>query len=329
MRQRRVLLAVVVVVVVLAAGVGWAAGRSLQSSDEARSDVAAPEPSLITVAVESVSLESSLVVRGSVRFEGSTNVVVSGGVGPAVITGVPPVRGDVVAEGDVFVEVTGRPVFVLAGELPMFRSLAPGSEGDDVLQFEQALARIGYDPGNIDGVFDEALEQTISAWYSDAGYSASGPTTDQQAQLSAAQADVLNARSGLRASEQGLADAQRPVAESTRLQLDLSVRESQRLLDDVTAEHVKAVADTAAVRDSAVVGRDAALAAAGVAADRLAGAVGGVHPDTGLVPRWRLGPGRLGKRRWGLPSPDRGHEMRGRVGGLPVGAGDQISRPRQ
>lgn len=40
-------------------------------------------------------------------------------------------------------EVTGRPVTVLEGVLPMWRDFEPGIEGPDVLQLQEALARLG------------------------------------------------------------------------------------------------------------------------------------------------------------------------------------------
>ncbi len=283
MKQRRIL-ALVVAIAVFAAAAGWFAGRQLKSSNEAQADVAAPEPSLITVGVESVSLESSVVVRGTVRFEGSTSVTVSGGLGPAVVTGAPPAQGDVVNEGDVFVEVTGRPVFVLAGELPMFRSIVPGAEGDDVVQFEEALQRLGYDVGTVDGVYDEALEQAVTAWYSDAGYSASGPTLEEQEQLAAAASAVTAARSALRSSEQSLAQARASVPESTRLALDQSVRDAQRALDDSLAERAAAQTEADQARDAQIVVRDAAKVTLADATTRLAAAAAGTHPDTGLAP---------------------------------------------
>ena len=52
--------------------------------------------------------------------------------------------------GDVLVEVTGRPVIALTGPLPAYRDLVVGDIGPDVAQLEQALAAIGFDPGEPD-----------------------------------------------------------------------------------------------------------------------------------------------------------------------------------
>lgn len=82
---------------------------------------------------------------------------------PAVVTIAPPPVGGEVVEGDVVVEVSGRPVFVLEGTAPMYRSLRPGMSGADVVQLQVALARLGYEP-DADGVFGEATK--ASCWWS-------------------------------------------------------------------------------------------------------------------------------------------------------------------
>lgn len=283
MRQRR-LLAVVVLVAVVSAGLSWVAASSLQSSDEAQSDVAAPEASLITVPVESATLSSSVVTRGDVRFEGSVSIEVSAGLGPAVVTKAPPERGALVEEGDMFVEVTGRPVFVMQGDLPMFRDLVPGIEGDDVRQLEVALDRLGYDVGGIDGVYDQALEEAVSGFYTDAGYRAPGPSLQEQEQLTQAEEAVTQARGQVRSSEQALAEALRPVAESTRLQLDQSVTLAQREVTDLEEARDAAVLEATQARDAALVERDELAVASVTADDRLAQAQEGTHPDTGVAP---------------------------------------------
>ena len=36
----------------------------------------------------------------------------------------------------------------------MYRTLSPGSKGPDVLQLEQTLDRLGFDPGTVDDEYD-------------------------------------------------------------------------------------------------------------------------------------------------------------------------------
>ena len=53
--------------------------------------------------------------------------------------------GDEVLEGTRLIEVSGRPVFALQGDVPVYRTLTPGMAGADVAQMQVALARLGYD----------------------------------------------------------------------------------------------------------------------------------------------------------------------------------------
>ena len=59
--------------------------------------------------------------------------------------------------------VSDRPVFLLEGELPSYRDLGPGIRGDDVRQLETSLARMGFDPGPEDGLFDGSTATAVAA----------------------------------------------------------------------------------------------------------------------------------------------------------------------
>ena len=147
-------MAVVAAVAVLSAGVGWIAGQRIKSPAEIAAEQAPPEPSLITVPVEMRELSQSLVVRGTVRSNESTPLEATSVSGETIITRLTKEASSELVEGDVAIEVAGRPIFVLEGSLPVFRNLIPTLEGPDVEQLERALSRLGHDPGTIDGVFD-------------------------------------------------------------------------------------------------------------------------------------------------------------------------------
>jgi hypothetical protein len=66
-----------------------------------------------------------------------------------------------IQEGDTLLEVTGRPVLVLQGELPMYRRMVIGTEGPDVAQLERALVRLGYDVGQVDTVFHASTASAV------------------------------------------------------------------------------------------------------------------------------------------------------------------------
>ena len=71
--RRRLFLAVVVCAVLFGAG-GFVLGQQLESPEDARAEVAAPERSLIAVPVEAVALSNDVVVRGDAEFEGAVDL---------------------------------------------------------------------------------------------------------------------------------------------------------------------------------------------------------------------------------------------------------------
>ena len=185
MRRGTAGVAALTLVVVAAAG-GWVAGRRVKSPDQVKAEAAPPKPSRLTVPVEKRVLSSTLIVRGLVRYGEPKAVVlpqstVKQNVNPVVSQ--PPTKASTLKEGDKALEVGGRPVFVLTGELPAYRDLRPGDSGVDVQQLEEALARLGHDPGPIDGTYDSATENAVEGWYRGAGYEAFGPTDAQRTQL--------------------------------------------------------------------------------------------------------------------------------------------------
>lgn len=238
MMQRKKLLAVVAAIAVGSSAVGWIAGQRIKSPAEIASETAAPTPSLITVPVESRVLSSTVIVRGTVTFDEQTEISVSGsaaiGATSAVITRVPLQPGDQLSEGDVLIEVSGRPVIALQGELPVFRNLTPGLEGPDVTQLEAALIRLGYDPGTPDTTYDTATEAAVEQFFRDLGYAPAGPSFDAVATLEAAQARLRGAQESLRIAEEAATSA--GVANSTRLQLDTSVAAAEQQLAIVNGQ---------------------------------------------------------------------------------------------
>lgn len=94
--------------------------------------------------------------------------------------------GDLMERGSVLYELDAEPITVLYGELPAYRTLAEGAEGDDVLQLEENLASLGYhadldedddeiDGGfEVDGVFDAATTDAVLRWQEDIGAEETG-----------------------------------------------------------------------------------------------------------------------------------------------------------
>lgn len=86
--------------------------------------------------------------------------------------------GTEVRLGDVLYTVDGRPVVVMSGSLPAWRTLSTASDdGSDVLQLEQSLVALGYDPDGemtVDEEFDTNTENAVEAWQTGLGIEATG-----------------------------------------------------------------------------------------------------------------------------------------------------------
>ncbi|MEM7271795.1 MAG: peptidoglycan-binding protein [Actinomycetota bacterium] len=280
--NRRALLAVVAAVAVISAGIGWIAGQRIKSPAEIAADQAPPEPSLITVPVELRELSQRLVVRGTVRSNESTPLSATSASGETIITRLTAQAGDELTEGDVAIEVAGRPVFVLQGDLPVFRSLIPTLEGPDVRQLEEALDRLGYDPGELDGIYDGDTADAVEELYRAAGYKPVEPSEQDLANLKAERSAVTEAESAVTEAQRALDQAAAGPGEAERLQLDQSVTQAEQALEDARAG--AEVTQATRAREDAEKAAADAKTAADTAAGRLSQAKGGTHPDTEQPP---------------------------------------------
>ncbi len=222
--------------VVAAGGIGWFAGSRITSPAEAAAQAQAPEASLITAAVEKRVLSADVVARGSINYDDPVALSLGGTIGEQgqtqIVTMVPETGTDL-NEGGVALEVSGRPVILLQGELPVYRDLRPGSRGDDVLQLEQALQRLGY-LATADSTWAPETGAAIQALYTAAGYNANTTSKTDQAALEAA-------RDGLRAANQQLQDATKALNEaggatgSVLLEAQAAVSDAQGTLSTAQA----------------------------------------------------------------------------------------------
>lgn len=197
-------------VAIIALVAGLVLGRFVISPVDAATGQGAPDPGLVTVPVEFGELSNDITMRGDVAYADAVEVTLdtSSFEGAAVVTGLVPEVGSELKELSVALEVTGRPVIVLPGELPAYRSLAYGDSGPDVVQLKQALAAVGIDGGNADSdVFDEATAAGIDALYEKVGY-----PSPQAAEGSEEAVDA--AREGVRAAEESLASAKAALSQA-------------------------------------------------------------------------------------------------------------------
>jgi len=206
------MLAGLVGVVIVAAGIGWFFGSQIRSPAEAAAEAEPPPASNITVEVVSEELSADVVTRGDVVYDEPVQVSLSGSFADQperLIVTQTVEAGATLDEGDMVVEVVGRPVMLLVGEIPMYRDLRPGSSGDDVAQLEEALSRLGFFEGAPNASWDDATGSAVAAWYEEAGYRANGLSEEDEAAL-------RSARDRVRSAEGAVADSITAVNESGR-----------------------------------------------------------------------------------------------------------------
>ncbi len=235
MNRRRLAAAVIGVVVTSSVG-GFIVGSRITSPAEVAARTAPPTAAPILVPVERRVLASDVVTRGTGRYGSPQKLAVAASaLKPAAgLIAELPVISTELKEGDRVANASGRPLFLLVGPRPMSRDLGPGLTGDDVMELEQALQRLGFDVGPVDGTYDEATEAGVTAWYSANGFAAFTATPDQLAairaretELAAASIDRITA-DGAVATAQAALEAARATAESAARHQESTMRSVER-----------------------------------------------------------------------------------------------------
>jgi Putative peptidoglycan binding domain. len=157
--------------------------------------------------VEQRALIATVVAQGSLEYGSRRSLTLAGTVGASEeggkgdtavqrVTKV-PTRGSELKEGSVLMQVSGRPVMVLRGPVPMYRTIGPGSSGDDVRQLQNALNRLGFTTGGVTGTYGQRTASAVSRWYRSKGYTAQEPTTADRQQLGQLESAVSDAQLAL------------------------------------------------------------------------------------------------------------------------------------
>ncbi|MDQ1204442.1 hypothetical protein [Microbacterium sp. SORGH_AS_0862] len=218
--------------------IGLLVGTFVVSPVEAASRADAPEPGLITVPVEFGELSNDVTIRADVGYADAVEVTIDTATlsGPAVVTGQVPEVGAELNSLSIALEVAGRPVIVLPGDLPAYRSLRFGVSGPDVVQLKNALRSVGIDGGDpASNVFDAQTAAGITALYAAVGYPA--PSGDEGAAqaVSAAEAGVRSAQQAVAAARADLDKARSGADVVTVKSADNAVAAAQRAVDDAIA----------------------------------------------------------------------------------------------
>lgn len=234
--SRTIWIMAAVAVVSLAGGLGLS--QLIKSPAEAAAATAPPAAGPITVPVESRVLSNDVTIRGDVRYDDPAQIRIETGDlgGPAIVTGHVPDVGTTLEAASVALEVAGRPVIVLVGALPTYRTLSAGVSGPDVLQLKSALAALGIDAGDTaSDRYDAATAAGVIALYHRVGYEPPTPSKALADALVAARDQIAQAQDALAAAQRARVKATAGPAQSELIRLDADVRSAQQDLDDATA----------------------------------------------------------------------------------------------
>lgn len=219
-------------------GVGWTSSLWVRSPGQVAAETAPPPPSVITVPVEREVLRSEVVVRGSVVAAQTMTVAgaaLGGDDGPPVVTAVQVGAGEEVAAGQVVMEISGRPLFVLSGAVPVYRDLRPGQDGKDIAQFQEALEALGFSSGSDEaGYFGSGTKSAVRDFYESIGYEPLPASPDDDTLVQAADDAVTQAERALTAAENAVDaahDSDPPLPAAEIEPLDLAVDYAEEDLD--------------------------------------------------------------------------------------------------
>lgn len=232
--QRNRVLWITAGIAVVALVAGLLIGRFVVSPADAAAGAQPPTAGLVTVPVEFGELSNDVTLRGEVGYADPVEVEIDTSAisGPPVVTGQVPAVGAELGPLAAALEIAGRPVIVLPGELPAYRSLLFGVSGPDVVQFKEAMRAVGIDAGDpADNVFGEQASAAVTALYAQAGYPAPAPLDGSADGVRAAQDSVRAAEQSVVAARAELATAQAGASAVAIREADNAIASARRELE--------------------------------------------------------------------------------------------------
>jgi peptidoglycan hydrolase-like protein with peptidoglycan-binding domain len=115
--------------------------------------------------------------HGGTLGHGDTTTISSRGDG--TVTGL-PAEGATVIRGAALFRLDNKPVTLLYGSLPAYRTLSAGVKGADVQQFEQNLRALGYRGFTVDATYDASTASAVEHWQKALGLTETGSVDPSQ-----------------------------------------------------------------------------------------------------------------------------------------------------
>ncbi|WP_157930680.1 peptidoglycan-binding domain-containing protein [Glycomyces xiaoerkulensis] len=156
-----------------ATGAAWYFAAQARTPAQRAEATAEPADSVVTVPVEQGRLVDTVSLSAELDRTGGFAVgapSAPAGAEVALASGVPLEAGDEVGAGTVLLEVSGRPMIALPGDVPAYRDLAEGDSGPDVEQLQRALSWFYGTP--VTGEFGARTADDVERLYENLGYEA-------------------------------------------------------------------------------------------------------------------------------------------------------------
>jgi hypothetical protein len=225
-RRRKALAAAVVVAVLAGAGVGAGLAGPFGGRPHPGGGVPGNGTATSLASVTRQSLSSRTSVSGTLGYAGSYSVI---NQAQGIFTAVPR-AGQVIRQGQVLYRVNGKPVVLLYGRVPAYRSLAEGATasdvtGRDVEQLNRDLVDLGYasrsqlDPSSDE--FSWATKAALERLQKHLGVAQTGTLTLGQAVFLPGALRVTKVIAGLGASAGPGAPALQATSTARRVSIDL------------------------------------------------------------------------------------------------------------
>lgn len=167
MRNRgRWLTAILTVTALAGTGAAYSIGHDGQTPAAAAGNTVTA-----TATVERKDMVVTETLEGTLGYGGTRTITgnVSG-----TITSL-PAKGAVVKRGQRLYSVDGRPIFLMYGRVPAYRTLTVGSEGADVRQLERNLKALGYGEDlEVDETYTSYTASAVRDWQEDRGLDETG-----------------------------------------------------------------------------------------------------------------------------------------------------------
>jgi len=176
LRNKKVIAGIVVVVLLAAGGIAY--GVSASGGTTNNGNV------IIFSKVQERTLQDTVSLTGTLARKQLRNVTAAT---QGLVSAVNSQNGSTTNAGDVMFALNGRDAIAEPGTVPFFRSLAPGDQGDDVLELKQILTAAGDYPGPMNNLFTQQTQFALAQWQAQHHYPNSTPASPESVTVSLAQ----------------------------------------------------------------------------------------------------------------------------------------------